>query len=270
MSVEQEPTPLQYQGMGRKLSLLVDGLYRWQGSPAVEPYGRHIEISRSPDLIHWSRSQTMGFAREGQFQRPASLERPLPNEQTHEGASVWNRGNVLIGITGFWRGAKDWTGVVHPLGFLVSNDGLHFREPIPNFIFAEIVEDGRDWDDGGLSQGQGFENVGEMTYIWYGQMDQRMGPRTGLPWKRHGGVGLLLLGRDRFGSLSLRDPDEKGILITSDLELRGPASLWVNAEGLGDLTQVSSWSCRIIWSDPSPTTRARAQPWSNNQVSGCW
>ena len=102
-----------------------------QGSPAVEPYGRHIEIFRSPDLIHWARSQTMGFAREGQFQRPASLERPLPNEQTHEGASVWNRGNVLIGITGFWHGSRNWTEVVHPLGFLVSNDGLHFREPIP-------------------------------------------------------------------------------------------------------------------------------------------
>ena len=219
------------------------GLYRWQGmyylsgqglgSPAVEPYGRHIEIFRSPDLIHWSRSQTMGFAREGQFQRPASLDRPLANEQTHEGASVWNRGNVLIGITGFWHGAKDWTGVVHPLGFLVSNDGLHFREPIPDFIFAEIGEDGRDWDYGGLAQGQGFENVGDMTYIWYGQMDQRMGTRTGRPWKRDGGVGLLLLARDRFGSLSVRDPDEKGILVTSDLELQTAASLWVNAEGLG-------------------------------------
>ena len=204
-----------------------------QGSPAVEPYGRHIEIFRSPDLIHWARSQTMGFAREGQFQRPASLERPLPNEQTHEGASVWNRGNVLIGITGFWHGSRNWTEVVHPLGFLVSNDGLHFREPIPDFIFADVGEDGRDWDEGGLGQGQGFENVGEMTYIWYCQMDQRMGPRTGRPWKHDGGIGLLLLGRDRFGSLSVRDPDEKGILVTSDLELQGPATLLVNAEGLG-------------------------------------
>ncbi len=219
------------------------GLYRWQGmyylsgqgqgSPAVEPYGRHIEIFRSPDLVHWSRSQTMGFAREGQFRRPASLERPVANEQTHEGASVWNRGNVLIGITGFWHGAKDWTEVVHPLGFLVSNDGLHFREPLPDFIFAEISEDGRDWDEGGLSQGQGFENVGEKTYIWYGQMDQRMGPRTGRPWKRHGGIGLLVLGRDRFGSLSVRDPDDNGILVTADVQLQGPATLSVNAEGLG-------------------------------------
>ncbi len=72
-----------------------------------------------------------------------------------------------------------------------------------------------------------------MTYIWYGQMDQRMGTRTGRPWKGDGGVGLLLLGRDRFGSLPVRDPNEKGILATSDLELQGPASLWVNAEGLG-------------------------------------
>ena len=219
------------------------GLWKWKGiyylsgqgkgSPAVEPYGRHVEIFRSADLIHWSRTQTMGFAREGQFRRPLSLKRPLPNEQTHEGASVWNRGNVLIGITGFWHGGSDWTDVLHPLGFLVSNDGIHFREPMPDFIFAEVGEDGRDWDYGGLSQGQGFENVGEKTYIWYGQMDQRMGVRAGTPWRRHRGIGLLLLDRDRFGSLSVRDPDEVGILVTSDLQLEGAATLWVNAEGLG-------------------------------------
>jgi len=219
------------------------GLWKWKGmyylagqgkgSPAVEPYGRHVEIFRSSDLIHWSRTQTMGFAREGQFRRPRSLKRPLPNEQTHEGVSVWNRGNVLIGITGFWHGGAKWTDVLHPLGFLVSNDGLHFREPLPEFIFAEVGEDGRDWDYGGLSQGQGFENVGDKTYIWYGQMDQRMGIRAGTPWKRHRGIGLLLLDRDRFGSLSVRDPDEVGILLTSDLQLEGAAQLWVNAEGLG-------------------------------------
>jgi hypothetical protein len=181
----------------------------------------------------------MGFARQGQFRRPAHGTRPrsvdpaMDNEQTHEGASVWNRGNVLIGITGLWRGSSDWSAVVHPLGFLISNDGVHFREPIHDFVCVPLGEDGRDWDDAGLSQGQGFESVGDKTYLWYGQMDQREGARTGSPFKRHGGIGLITWARDRFGSLSVRDPSRIGILVTSELRVSGPARLWANVDGLG-------------------------------------
>ena len=221
-------------------SLEGSGLLFWKGmyyltgqggkGPAAKPYERHIEIFRSPDLIHWSTSQTMGFARQGQFRRP-SHRSPMNNEQTHEGASVWNRGNVLLGFTGLWHGASDWNEVTHDLGFLISNDGLHFREPIPDFVFASIGKDG-EWDEAGLAQGQGFENVGDKTYIWYSQMDQREGQRTGRPWKRWGGIGLLMLDRDRFGALATRNPAENGFLVTSELKTDGPAKLWVNAQGL--------------------------------------
>jgi hypothetical protein len=228
-----------------KASLVVglegSGLYRWnglyyltgQGGPkaAAPPYERHIQVFRSPDLLHWSTTQTMGYARQGQFKRPTHVN-PMNNEQTHEGVSVWNRGNVLVGLTGFWHGATDWNQVTHDFGFLVSNDGIHFREPLPDFIFAAVGEDGREWDTGGLSQGQGFENVGDQTYIWYGQMDQREGTRTGRPWARHGGIGLLVLDRDRFGSLAVRNPSSPGTFITCDLEARGPITLSVNADGL--------------------------------------
>jgi hypothetical protein len=220
------------------------GLFKWQGmyyltgqggkGPAVKPYERHIEIFRSPDLIHWSKTQTMGFARQGQFRRPTHTD-PMNNEQTHEGVSVWNRGNVLIGLTGFWHGASDWDDVTHDLGLLISNDALHFREPIPDHIFASAGKDG-EWDEAGLAQGEGFENVGDKTYIWYAQMDQREGPRRGLPigrpWKRWGGIGLLILERDRFGSLGVRDPSDKGILVTSELKSDVPPRIWVNAQGL--------------------------------------
>jgi hypothetical protein len=83
-------------------------------------------------------------------------------------------------------------------------------------------------------QGQGFENVGGETYIWYSMEDQRdYGPRTGRPTPRAGGVGLLILGRDRFGSLSTRDPDRDATLITSEIAIQRPVNLWVNAEGVG-------------------------------------
>ena len=230
------------------------GLYRWQGMyylsgqaigpharrAATIPYGRHVQIWHSADFLHWSEAQTLGYARQGQYRRPTlrfgdkSPGAVYQGEQTHEGASVWNRGNVLIGLTGFWHGDEDWNKVTHPLGFLVSNDGLHFREPEPEFIFAEVGARGRDWDYGGLAQGQGFENVGDKTYIWYGApMDQSEGDRTGRPNSRGGGVGLLVLVRDRFGSLSTRDPERDGTAVTSELTATQPFRIWVNAEGLG-------------------------------------
>ena len=231
------------------------GFYKWRGMyyltgqgtrsehAARMPYGRHVMIYSSPDFVHWSEAPALGFAREGQFNRPPNYsplsphgtnESPLANEQTHEGASVWHRGNVLIGLTGLWHGSKDWSQTTHPLGFLISNDGLHFREPVPNYEFGKIGVPGRDWDYGGLGQGDGFENVGDKTYIWYGApMDQGRGPRSGLPFLREGGVGLFILDRDRFGFLAARNPDSDCTLITNHLKSGQPTKLAVNVEGVG-------------------------------------
>ena len=229
------------------------GFYKWQGmyylsgqnyakprqAAAMAPEGRHIQLYHSPDLIHWSQAQTMGYARQGQFGIGAGADKEAgrvayADEQTHEGAAVWDRGNVLLALTGFWHGARDWTKITHDLGFLISDDGLHYREPQPEFIFARVGQKGRDWDYGGLAQGQAFANVGDKTYVWYGApMDQSEGPRTGRPFLREGGVGLLTLGRDRFGSLSTRDPDQDGVLVTEKIRAERPAKIWVNAEGLG-------------------------------------
>lgn len=231
------------------------GLYRWNGMyyisgqaihqslldhAAMPPYGRHIQLWRSPDLLNWSETSTMAFAREGQFARPPgfigspSTAISSDTEQTHEGASVWNRGNVLLGVTGFWHGSKDWTKITHPLALLISNDGLHFREPQPEFEFGAVGQRGRDWDHSGLGQGQAFANVGDKTYIWYGApMDQSGGPRTGGAWPREGGVGLLTFARDRFGSLETRDPERDATLVTTTIETRRAVRVSVNAEGLG-------------------------------------
>jgi len=231
------------------------GFYKWRGMyyitgqgsvsefPAMKPYGRHVMIFSSPDFVNWSQAPALGFYREGQFNRPAnwnperpngSNESPLANEQTHEGASVWNRGNILIGLTGLWHGSADWKQTTHPLGFIVSNDGIHFREPVPNYEFAKVGERGRDWDYAGLGQGDGFENVGDKTYIWYGApVDQGAGRNSGRGFPRGGGVGLLVMDRDRFGFLSARNPDNDCTLITANVKSGEPMKLWVNVEGVG-------------------------------------
>ena len=56
-------------------------------------------------------------------------------EESHEGISVWHRGNVLLGLYGIWHGAPDRPGRTIDLGFLISSDGLHFREPETESVF---------------------------------------------------------------------------------------------------------------------------------------
>ena len=113
------------------------------------------------------------------------------------------------------------------LGLLISNNGIHFREPIADHVLFKAGQS-QDWDRHGLIQGQGFENVGEKTYIYYGTWDLTRGEVT------PGAIGLATLRRDGFGYLSTRLPGE-GLLTTVPLARpSADASLSINAEGLGE------------------------------------
>ena len=208
------------------------GLYKWQGlysaagqggRGTLAHSGRPIVTYRSPDLIHWSETLHVSFLREGQHEAFPEGE----GEETHEGVSVWHRGNVLLGLYGLWHGAPEWKDRTLDLGFLISNDGIHFREPVTDLVYLRRGEDG-EWDQGGLIQGHGFENVGDKTYLWYGAWDLRVG----LSFVPRGGVGLATLDRDRLGSLSVLDPAGPASFVTSALNNHLPATLWINADGL--------------------------------------
>jgi len=58
-------------------------------------------------------------------------------------------------------------------------------------------------DQGGLLQGQGFENIGDQTFIYYGAWDPRPTGRVKTPPR--GGVGIAVLPRDRFGDLVVEE-----------------------------------------------------------------
>jgi hypothetical protein len=183
----------------------VGGLYRWDGLyhlsgqnaiAAARPYhGRVVRSFVSADFVNWSQSSAIGFVRPQQH-KLLGPGRSREGEQNHEAISVWNRGNVLLGLSGRWHGAKEWNDVTVDLGFVVSNDGLRFREPLHEWTFLKRGADG-EWDQGGLLQGQGFENVGEQTLIYYGAWD----PRNWENAPPRGGVGIATLPRDRFGHL---------------------------------------------------------------------
>ncbi|APZ92411.1 hypothetical protein [Fuerstiella marisgermanici] len=227
----------------------VGGLYKWDGLfylsgqnaiMAARPY--HGRVSRtfvSSDFAKWSHTSAIQFVRTPQHQLLGPGKSRM-GEQTHEGISVWNRGNVLVGISGMWHGTPEWKDLTIDLGFVVSNNGVHFREPAHEHIFLKRGDDG-EWDQGGLLQGQGFENVGHQTYVYYGAWD----PRVWESSPPRGGVGIATLPRDRFADLVV-DETTKGTgdyqmeetvssFLTSSVDIEpGPHQMFMNAEGLGD------------------------------------
>ncbi len=225
------------------------GLYKWDGvyyasgqnaNVAARPYhGRVARTYASGDFDHWLAASTIGFARIPQ-DKLLGPGRSRDGEQQHEGVSVWNRGNVLLGVYGVWHGAVEWKGVTIDLGFVMSNNGIDFREPAHEWIFLARGKDGA-WDQGGVLQGQGFENIGGQTFIYYGSWDPRFSEGGSPP---RGGVGVATLPRDRFGDLVV-DESGKGDgeyqlpKITSEFVTAampaGPGArrFYLNADGLG-------------------------------------
>lgn len=225
------------------------GLYKWDGMfyasgqnsmNAPQPYhGRVARMYRSADFVTWSQTSTMGFVRPTQHEL-LGAGRSREGEQTHEGISVWNRGNVLLGVSGRWHGGKDWKDVTIDLGFVLSNDGLQFREPAHEWTFLKRGNDG-EWDQGGLIQGQGFENIGDQTFIYYGAWD----PRHWEEAPPRGGVGIAVLPRDRFGDLVVEEAGQgtgdyqlpvvvsEFITTAVTMKVDAPQTFHLNADGLG-------------------------------------
>jgi len=219
----------------------VSGLYRFKGcyyatgqlfSPWTwQPDGRDVNnvmlVYRSPDFTRWSRAHAFSFARPGQL-----LGEPMKGQRTHMGAGMWNRGNVLVGLYGQWhdgppdnsKGLAVYRNVRIDLGLLVSNDGVHFREPVVDFKVIARGEQG-DWDASCVLQGHAFANVGEQTYLWYSHWDCEFQDRSQE-------IGLATLRRDGFGYLSRKVHDAPGHCVTDLLAAPSGAQLHVNADNV--------------------------------------
>jgi hypothetical protein len=219
----------------------VSGLYRFRGTyyatgqlispwtslPDGRDVGRVMLAYHSPDFVHWSRTKALSFARPGQL-----LAEPIKGQQTHMGAGIWNRGNVLVGLYGMWqdgpaekpKGAPHLSGTRIDLGLIVSNDGVHFREPVPDFKVIACGAEG-EWDSTTLCQGHAFVNVGDRTYLWYAHWDVE-------EQFRNQEVGLATLRRDGFGYLTPRVKEADARCVTSMLAAPQRSRLYVNAENL--------------------------------------
>src|SRR5438874_11391525 len=84
------------------------------------------------------------------------------------------------------------------LGLIVSNDALHFREPIPDFRFIPAREEqevapGR----AALAQGQGMVNLGDKTHYWYEAWGQ---PAGAYAWPPGRGIDSVSFARSTRSS----------------------------------------------------------------------
>lgn len=182
----------------------------WAWRPDGSEIGRDMLAYRSPDFVSWSKAKALSFARMDQLNGP-----PVKGRQCHMGAGLWNRGNVMIGLQGMWQDAdqkppkgESWNyGVRVDLGLVISNDGVHYREPVPNFKMLSRGNEG-EWDDIAILQGHAFVNEGDKTMIWYSHWD------TGSKL-RNMNIGLATLRRDGFGFLSPQLEDNDAHFITS-------------------------------------------------------
>lgn len=188
--------------------------------------GRVMLAYRSPDFTNWTNSKALSFARAGQL-----TSTPMTGQQTHMGAGLWNRGNVLVGLYGMWqdsaspppKGAPGLLGVHVDLGLIVSDDGIHFREPLPDFKIIARGGEG-EWDNVALLQGHAFVNEGDKTMMWYSHWD------TGGSLANMN-IGLATLRRDGFGYLSCMEEKNDAELQTTSFTT-GPARLEMNVDGI--------------------------------------
>ena len=185
------------------------------GSPRPGPAAhapRRMVTYVSYDFEHWASATALSFERK-------LGDVPVPwkgnsGEQIHTGAALWNRGNVVIGFYGMWHGdmSDDRRMTAIDLGMIVSDDAIHFREPITDFRIVAANEEGETETPlrvarlntkgggslyGALMQGQGWENVGDHTLYWYNVWTQ-------------GRVRLATWARDRLGYFEIvRQPREQ-------------------------------------------------------------
>jgi hypothetical protein len=168
-------------------------------------------------------------------------------KQVHLGAGLWDRGNLILGLYGMWDASTetdDRRQMRMDIGLLVTNDGMHYREPLPDFRIIDAGEDG--WNSGNptgdpprLSQGQGMENVGDKTLTWYGI------------WGPGGGssVRLATWQRDRLGYFCVTSeplegqkwrPELPPHVISAPIRLAKNASrVYLNADVFGQHGQIT-------------------------------
>jgi hypothetical protein len=210
------------------------------GAEGGSRYGRTGVARVSPDFDRWPDLLAEAFAPTEPEDR-ARRGTKGHYDQIHLGVGAASFGNVCVGLFGLWHNAdfKEFGKISCDFGLLVSNDGLHFREPVKGARFLRREDSpvtpvpGHDFNTI-LCQANGIVNVGGETRIYYGRWrNVGIGENDTL---RHytAEVALATLPRDRWAAFAV-NPSEKekaGAVCTAPVLLAASgAGIFVNAEG---------------------------------------
>jgi hypothetical protein len=212
--------------------------------------GRVMKIFFSPDFVHWSSGRALAWYRDGYVPQKANF-----GQENHMGAGLWQRGNIVLGFYGRWYGDtivprpdSPLSSLKIDLGLVVSNDAIHYREPVRNFV---MVHRGApdDWDSEAILQANAFANTDTETLIWYShwytsepdKLPALPAPLTAGNMQKPQAIGLLRMPRDRFGYFSKLllaarsgNPPEKrpaeASCLSQPLNLDAPSLLTANVD----------------------------------------
>lgn len=203
------------------------------GLTAHQPFrARSLATFASADFETWSPVAAVGFTRHDDQVGRSNEAEWNHREEIHLGATLWNRGNVLIGVYGQWHGhpSGDRRFVSIDLGLTVSHDAIHHEEPVPGFKLVPAREHAgslSEWP--ALQQGQGFEHIGDRTYFWFSTWRGR----------DRGGVRQISWERDRLGHLRpFRPASVQAISTRIDPKGGAAPALHLNVSGLGPHAQL--------------------------------
>ena len=173
-------------------------------SESGDRQGRQGYALVSPDFDYWLQESAESFT----FPEPLQGRGILGNyDQVHIGVAPVSYGNVLVGLYCLWhQRGEDMLKRSGDFGLVVSNDGIHFHEPVKGHMFISSGESPSTPVEGKsyrtiLCQGNGILNFGDETRIYHGRWRNAMSAPD-----YYSEIALAILPRDRWGALGLVPP----------------------------------------------------------------
>ncbi len=199
----------------------------------------------SYDFETWTHAAVPSFRRDPQPPRPILDFEWHRGEQVHQGAHLWDRGNVIVAFYGMYHNdTNDRLFATMDLGLLVSHDAMHFREPVPDFKIVPCFEErallNPAFGDGPKLLQAGYANIGERTLHFYSTWEYPM----------RGMVRIATWPIDRLGFFSAvskpvfqgegyRDVAVEPHVISCPLRPdKADACIWLNVDRLGEYCQL--------------------------------
>lgn len=201
--------------------------------------GRQGYAIMSPDFEHWLPECGESFLL-AEPTDPVKRGLAMPYEQVHIGVGATSFGNVLVGLYCPWHNepVADWFGTgttSGDFGLVISNDGLHFREPVKGYVWLHRDDSPPTLAEGVphsriLCQGNGILNVGDETRIYHGRWANTVDTS-----KYTAEIALATLPRDRWGALGLISDKADGSVWTAPLEIPRDGQVVLNADGVAGI-----------------------------------